>query len=44
MKVVSDRLGHATIAMTMNTYAHVLPAMDAHAAEVMGALLDDPYD
>lgn len=42
MKVVSQRLGHATIAMTMNTYAHVLPAMDAHAADVMGALLDDP--
>jgi len=30
--------------MTMNTYAHVLPAMDAHAADAIGALLDDPGD
>ena len=44
MKVVSERLGHRSIAMTMNTYAHVLPAMDAHAADVMGALLTDPDD
>lgn len=31
VKVVADRLGHADVAMTLNTYAHVLPAMDAHA-------------
>ena len=31
VKVVADRLGHADISMTLNTYAHVLPAMDQHA-------------
>jgi integrase len=33
VKVVSERLGHATIATTLDTYAHVLPAMDRDAAE-----------
>ena len=32
MKVVSERLGHSTIAMTMNVSAHVLPAQDRDAA------------
>jgi integrase len=27
-KVVSERLGHANIAITMDTYSHVLPGMD----------------
>jgi integrase len=27
-KVVSERLGHATIAITMDTYSHVLPGLD----------------
>lgn len=39
IKVVSERLGHRTIALTMDTYAHVLPAMDRDAAERLGALL-----
>lgn len=40
IKVVSERLGHATIALTLDTYAHVLPAMDREAAETFGAMLD----
>lgn len=32
MKVVSERLGHANIAFTMQTYQHVLPGMQADAA------------
>jgi integrase len=28
-KVVSERLGHANIAITMDTYSHVLPGLDA---------------
>jgi integrase len=39
IKVVSERLGHATIAMTLDVYAHVLPAMDREAAERLGTLL-----
>jgi integrase len=27
-KVVSERLGHANIAITMDTYSHVLPGLD----------------
>jgi hypothetical protein len=32
VKVVSERLGHAHIAFTMQTYQHVLPGMQADAA------------
>lgn len=39
MKLVSERLGHAKIAMTMDTYAHLLPAMDSEAAARFDASL-----
>jgi integrase len=39
IKVVSQRLGHATIAMTMDTYAHVLPAQDRDAASAIANAL-----
>ena len=39
IKVVSQRLGHATIAMTMDTYAHVLPAQDRDAATAIATAL-----
>jgi integrase len=32
-KVVSERLGHATISITLDTYSHVIPAMAEDAAE-----------
>jgi integrase len=31
-KIVSERLGHANIAITMDTYSHVLPSLDEQAA------------
>ncbi len=34
IKVVSQRLGHANVAITWDTYAHVLPDQDEHAAEL----------
>jgi integrase len=37
VKVVSERLGHATISLTLDIYAHVLPAMDADAADRFAA-------
>lgn len=40
VKVVSERLGHASITITMDVYAHVLPAMDRDAADRYGALLE----
>jgi len=38
-KVVSERLGHANIAITMDTYSHVLPGLDAHAAGTVARLI-----
>jgi integrase len=31
-KIVSERLGHATIAITLDTYSHVLPGLQDEAA------------
>jgi integrase len=39
-KVVQERLGHATISITMDTYSHVLPDMQESAAEMVAALVD----
>lgn len=39
MKVVSERLGHAHIAHTIQTYQHVLPGMGADAAAVFSDLV-----
>jgi Phage integrase family len=38
-KVVSERLGHANIAITMDTYSHVLPGLDAEAAGTVARLI-----
>lgn len=38
-KVVSDRMGHSTIGMTMGTYVHVSRSLDQEAADRLGALL-----
>ena len=32
LKVVSERLGHATISITLDTYSHAIPAMQEEAA------------
>jgi ABC-type phosphate transport system permease subunit len=37
--VVSERLGHSKVSMTMEVYAHVLPDMQREAAARLGALL-----
>ncbi len=36
-KVVSERLGHSNVALTMNIYQHVMPTMQAAAADTFGA-------
>ena len=38
-KVVSERLGHASITLTLDTYSHVLPSMQQRAAEKLEAIL-----
>lgn len=37
VKVVSERLGHASVQLTLDVYAHVLPAMDADAVDRFAA-------
>lgn len=39
-KIVSERLGHSTITITLDTYSHVLPSMQREAAEAVAALVD----
>ena len=36
-KVVSERLGHASIGITLDTYSHVMPGMQEAAAELIDA-------
>lgn len=38
-KVVSERLGHSTIVLTMDTYSHVLPTMQQKATEKLETML-----
>jgi integrase len=39
-RVVMDFLGHSQIAVTMNTYSHVVPALREEAADQMEAVLN----
>jgi integrase len=41
-KVVSERLGHASINITLDTYSHVLPGLQAAAAEALDTILTGP--
>ena len=34
MKVVQERLGHSSIAITADTYSHVAPSLQREAADV----------
>jgi integrase len=38
-KIVSERLGHANVGITLDTYSHVLPTMQKQAAEAIGVAL-----
>jgi integrase len=38
-KVISEQLGHASVAFTLDVYSHVLPHMQDAAAEKVQALL-----
>jgi integrase len=38
-KIVSERLGHSTVTLTLDTYSHVLPTMQKRAAVKMNAFL-----
>ena len=38
-KIVSEMLGHASVAITLDTYSHVIPTMQREAAAVLDAVL-----
>ena len=38
-KVISERLGHASVAFTLQTYGHVIPGMDKDAAATVADLI-----
>jgi hypothetical protein len=39
-KIVSERLGHASVAFTLDTYSHVVPGLQEAAAERFDKMLD----
>jgi integrase len=39
-KVVQERLGHSSIAVTLDTYSHAIPVLQADAAEKVAAVVD----
>ncbi len=39
VKIISERLGHASIGITLDTYSHVLPAADARTATSLARLI-----
>jgi len=41
-KIVQERLGHANIGVTLDTYSHVLPNMQREAADALDALVPRP--
>ncbi len=40
-RMVSERLGHADVAFTLQVYGHVLPGHQREAAEAAAGLMDD---
>jgi hypothetical protein len=43
-KIVSNRLGHATVAFTLDTYSADVPDLDREAAESIGGLFLPPFE
>lgn len=39
MKIVSERLGHSSVVITLDTYAHAIPGLQRDAAEKVAALI-----
>ena len=38
-KMASERLGHSSIAITLDRYSHIMPAMEQDAADKLGAMV-----
>ena len=39
-RTIMETLGHSQISLTLNTYSHVLPALQASAADKLDAILN----
>jgi integrase len=39
-KIVSERLGHSTVSLTLDTYSHAIPDLQQDAAEAIDLLLE----
>ncbi len=39
VKIISERLGHASVGITLDTYSHVLPVSDTRTAHTLGRLI-----
>lgn len=39
VKIVSERLGHSSVVITLDTYAHAIPGLQRDAAEKVAALI-----
>jgi integrase len=39
-KIVSERLGHSSVMITLDTYSHAMPSLQRQAADAIAALLD----
>jgi integrase len=40
-KIMSERLGHASVVVTLDTYSHVTPGLQRDAAEVVALLIEE---
>jgi integrase len=38
-KIVSERLGHSNVSITLDLYSHVIPGLQAEAAEQLGEMI-----
>ena len=38
-KIVSERLGHASVAFTLGVYSHMIPGLDREAADQVAAMI-----
>lgn len=41
IKVISERLGHTSVKITLDTYSHVLPSMKKQTANLLDSVFDD---
>jgi integrase len=39
VKIVSERLGHSSVTITLDTYSHAIPGLQRDAAERVAALI-----